>query len=175
MVAERAEVRALRIPALPAGAALFGLWAVGAIVIVALRPGQLLEFATIGVMGTLAWRSLLRGLGPSDLVVGATCFLLPLLNTWPLRIYQSVPERFATPLPAVFAASSIAAMVLVVAVPPARWRALPALAVLAGLCLAVGGAVATALSANPWPAFASLWSEIAVPLRTVFPTSARRG
>jgi len=161
----RAETRSIsRLTTVSAGPALFAAWLIGALLITVIRPGQLLEFATIGVAGAIAWRAILRGLKWVDLMVGAACFLVPLLNTWPLRIYQSLADRLPTPLPALLSASSLVAIALLFGVGLPRWQSLSRLTVVAASVLAIGGLAAALLSGNVGVSISAWWSGVLVPI-----------
>src|SRR2546428_759406 len=163
-MATRAEVQALRTPAIPVGAVLFGVWAVGTALIVIVRPGQLLEFATVGIVGAVAWRAFLRKLGWADLLIAGTCLVVPLLNTWPGRVYQSLPGRAPEPVPALLGALSVAGCLLLALRLPIRWSRFPRILTVAAGAFTCGGAIAALLSGNVGPSVGALWSAVIVPI-----------
>jgi hypothetical protein len=146
------------------GLAFFCAWAVGAIVVTIVRPGFLLEAATAGIAGALLW-SAVREARPTRPVLAlvAGCALVPLLNTWPARVYHAAWESRVILLAASLSLSSLVAGALLVLVRRQlrpRWSLV---ACAAGLALAAA-AVSTAFADDSVAAAAGAWSAIVVPV-----------
>src|SRR5262249_28750147 len=138
-------VHTKRIQAGLLGWALFGVWAIAAVVVGADRPGQLLEIALIGFAGAaaLAVGGSLALTSPTRALLVATAFCAPLENVWLVRVFDlgaahiPVVPHFVGNLPSLFLLAAIGFRETRSALRGTS-RALAVVAVL----LLVGGAVA---------------------------------
>lgn len=146
------------------GRLLFVLWLLGAAVVAIVRPGQLLEFAVMGTAGVIVWREALDRRSVAAVAVAAVCFLLPLLNTWPARVYQLGLDQLSAPFPALLSLSSIAAVVLVATRSRIDLSRFPRLVMFAVGALGAGGLVAALISAAPASSISFYWVSFVVPV-----------
>ena len=146
------------------GLAFFSAWAIGAVVVAIVRPGFLLETATAGIGGALLWGAV-REARPARSVLALTvgCALVPLLNTWPARVYHAAWESHTVLLAAVLSLSSLVAGTLLVFVRP-RLRPRWSLVVAAGGLALAAAVVSTVLADDSVAAAAAAWSAIVVPV-----------
>src|SRR5207249_1999117 len=130
------------------------------------KPGQLLEYASMGIVGTIAWREMPQPRSAPRVLLAATCLLLPLSNTWPVRIYQNVIDGLPPPLPAVLSLGSLSAFALVIVVIVARQRQFsisPFLAV-AWCFIAIGALAGSVNSAQPLVSAGDSWLAFLAPV-----------
>jgi O-Antigen ligase len=142
----------------------FSAWAIVAVAVVAVRPGFLLETATAGIAGTLLW-SALRDARPTRSVqaLAVGCALVPLVNTWPARVYHSVWESRSLLLAAVLSLSSLVAGALVLLVRP-RMTPRASLATAAALLSLAAAVASTTAAGDPTAAAAGAWSVVLLPV-----------
>ena len=148
----------------PIGRAIFALWAVGAVVVAIERPGFLLEAATAGIAGTLLWGAMRESHAARPVLVLATgCALVPLMNTWPARVYHAAWESRSLVLAAVLSLSSIILVAIFSIVRPRvmpRWS-LPAVV---GVLAVSAAAVSSVAADDSAGAAAGAWLAIIVPI-----------
>jgi hypothetical protein len=139
-------------------------WAACYLAVALVRPGFLLELAVAGCAGALAWHMLSgASLSPSRLALAGLAFLLPLVNTWPVRVYAAGLDRVSPWAAALFSVSSIAAIGVLALTRGEPGRGRPPLLLGLLAALALGGAAAGAAAAGDSSAAgAASWSAIAV-------------
>ena len=119
--------------------------------------------ALIGVAGTFAWR-LIRGTKatPTTAALLVLCFLTPLLNTWPFRVFDSARASMSPGLWALTCAPSV--LVLFAAAFHRGWRNKVSRLFLASATLITVAAFTSSLaSAHPGAAASIAWISLVVP------------
>jgi hypothetical protein len=143
-------------------ALLFALWATAAGSVAVLRPGQLLEIAMVGIVGMVAWRTILEKKPPRHILLWSLCLLVPLTNTWPARIYQSVADQMPVPVPALLSLVSLSALAGIAVTRPRRLHA-PALLLGGWALLLIGGFIAAFASERSLFSLGDLWVTVFAP------------
>lgn len=146
-----------------AGFALGALWTVGAAVCTLARRGELLEVALVGAAGAVAW-TIVRGarLTLSRAALLTLAFVAPLLNTWPVRVFDSARVSFGSALWALSGIPSL--LVLVAALTHRRWSArLPRLLLLSIAVVTLAALSSSLASDRPASAAAGSWVALVVP------------
>jgi hypothetical protein len=153
-----ARLRTVELELTPAVAnVLFGLWAVAAIAATAARRGELLEMALIGTAGALAW-PLVAGMRVTFTrgALLATCFVAPVLNAWPFRVYDAKRVSFGIGVVAVAAVPSL--LVLIAAAAHTGWRRrVPSLLLGAAGLFLLGGITSTIVAHAHADSAAQTW------------------
>jgi O-antigen ligase len=146
-----------------AGFALGALWAIGTAACTLARRGELLEVALVGAAGAVAW-TIVRGarLTLSRAALLTLAFLAPLLNTWPVRVFDSARVSFGFTLWALSGIPSL--LVLVAALTHRRWSVrLPRLLLLSIAVVTLAAVASSLASDRPTSAAAGSWVALVVP------------
>jgi hypothetical protein len=147
------------------GWTLFGIWLAAALVVAAARPGELFEIALIGVAGAISWlvvRS--RTLTATEVLLTALAFATPLLDTWPVRVYDDGRAHFGVFVSALTAIPSLLVVAATIThLRSSRRRPVPRLylSILALLALAV--VTSSAFATHRVDALAAGWISLLVP------------
>jgi hypothetical protein len=129
--------------------ALLGAWLIGYAVLAAARPGELLEWALIGVAGAVVACQRALYVVPVLTLAVIAAFAAPLENVWPVRTFD-VAAAHAPLIPGVV--GNLPSLLLAVALllPSARraLRSAPLVLIAPAGFLVIGGLVATVLATN---------------------------
>lgn len=125
------------------------------------KPGELLELVVLSAVASFAWWVVRGGTGAAPIALGL--FLVPLVNTWPARVLQLVPDRLVVPLPAFFSVGSVLIVLLIIVVRP-HWPSLPVRLVAVGMPFLLAGALSTISAQHHLDAFGQAWLAFAVPI-----------
>ncbi len=136
-------------------------WLVCLAAIATLKPGELLELVVLSAVASFAWWVARSGSGAAPIALGL--FLVPLVNTWPARVLQLVPDRLQWPLPAFLSVGSVLIALLIIVVRP-HWKSLPVRLVAVGMPFLLAGALSTISAQHHLDAFGQAWLAFAVPI-----------
>jgi hypothetical protein len=137
-------------------------WALTAAAASYLRPGELIEFALVGLTGLCVW-PLLAGVRDHRLqLAAALLFFVPLLNTWPARAGYAQFDALGA-VAYLLAPTSVLALLFIGVVAVRRLPTPTAPALAAGAVTAMAVIVSTAVSRDRPGAAAAAWVAIVLP------------
>ena len=138
-------------------------WVVAAVAARHVRPGELVEFALVGVAGLCAWQLLADERDRALRLAGALLFFVPLLNTWPARALYALVDDLGT-VSLLLSPSSVLGMLIVGALVRSRPPALTPPVVAASAVAAVAVLVSTIVSRDRPGAAAAAWLALLLPV-----------
>jgi hypothetical protein len=146
------------------GAVLIVAWVVAALMAASLRPGELLEFALLGVAGLAAWPLVASAPSVRESLFAGLLLTVPLLNTWPARAYVADVAPSGIIATTILAPTTLVVVALVIAAPSRRPTRVCRLVLGGAGLVLLGTIVGTLASDAPRAAGAAALSAFVLPI-----------